>query len=241
MGVGYLRVSTERQGESGLGLAAQRQAIESWAQREGVTIESWYEDHVSGTTPLDLRPGLMAALERIPPAGLLIVAKRDRLARDVGVVAVIESRLGRMGARVVSAAGEGNDDTIEAELMRGVIDVFARFERARIAQRITGALAAKRARGEPTGNAPYGQRWQDGALVDDPGERAVMARIVELRKAKHSLREIAARLNSEALRPRRGAWSATTVQRIVARYRLVGGVVVEIRNRDTLRALTKKK
>lgn len=242
MGVGYLRVSTERQGESGLGLAAQRQAIEDWAAREGVTLTSWHEDWASGSTDIDARPGLRAALGALgADAGVLVVARRDRLARDPIVCAMAERDAARVGARIVSADGVANEDNEDMRMVRVILDAIHARARTRSNAITKAALAARRAKGEPLGRAPYGQRWQDGRLVDDPGERAVMARIVELRKAKHSLREIAARLNSEGLRPRRGQWSATTVQRIVSRYRLVGGVVVEVRNRDTLKALTPKK
>ena len=80
---------------------------------------------------------------------MLLVAKRDRLGRDVIAVAMIERLIAKRGARVVSAAGEGTDsDDPSALLMRRLIDSFAEYERALIAARTRAALAAKRRRGE---------------------------------------------------------------------------------------------
>lgn len=83
--VGYTRVSTQEQGRSGLGLAAQQRAIEEFAKAEGFTVATWHEDVQTGkgTDALTQRPGLRAAL-RVAKAtkGPLIVAKLDRLARN---------------------------------------------------------------------------------------------------------------------------------------------------------------
>jgi hypothetical protein len=77
--VAYLRVSTEDQQ---LGPEAQRAAIEAWAAREGVQVVAWHLDQgVSGGADVEDRPGLVAAL-RVERAGILLVAKRDRLARE---------------------------------------------------------------------------------------------------------------------------------------------------------------
>src|ERR1700722_9546867 len=84
--IGYLRVSTQEQGRSGLGLAAQRFDIETFGAREGFAVKSWYQDIQTGAgaDALQLRPGLAAALkearERHRP---LIVSRLDRLSRNV--------------------------------------------------------------------------------------------------------------------------------------------------------------
>src|SRR5687767_12532202 len=88
--VAYLRVSTA---EQELGPQAQRANIERWATTHGVTIVAWRTDQgVSGGAELDKRPALQAALDdlRLYDAGVLVVAKRDRLARDVVKAALIE-------------------------------------------------------------------------------------------------------------------------------------------------------
>ena len=107
----YVRVSKD---EQRLGPDAQRTAIDGWAKRESISVSSWHVDHgVCSVTAIDERPGLVAALTAIrrDGAGLLVVAKRDRIARDIVLTAGIERAAAQCGAAVVSAAGEGNGDT----------------------------------------------------------------------------------------------------------------------------------
>src|SRR5579864_6724647 len=108
LAVAYVRVSTE---EQRLGPEAQRAQIEVWAARAGVRVVAWCLDQgVSGAAPLETRPALVTALAelRAQKAGVLVVAKRDRLARSVEVALALERALQGVGARVVSADGTGN-------------------------------------------------------------------------------------------------------------------------------------
>src|SRR5690606_20526464 len=101
-------------------------------------------------------------------AGLLLVTRRDRLARDVVKAAMIERLAARHGARVVSAAGEGEGDDPASSLMRRMIDAFAEYERAILKARTKAALAVKKARGERVGSIPYGKRLgSDGRTLED--------------------------------------------------------------------------
>lgn len=204
--VAYLRASTEDQH---LGPAAQRAALTAWAAREGVTIAAWHTDAgVSGGAAIADRPALLAALAdlRTHGAGVLVVAKRDRLARDVMAAAMIERLTLDSGARVVSAAGEGTEgDDPSAVLMRRMVDAFAEYERGVIAARTRAALAVKRARGEATSHAPYGYRTaEDGRLVKAEGEQAVIARVRRARAEGLTLRAIADALRAEGLVNRAG-------------------------------------
>jgi DNA invertase Pin-like site-specific DNA recombinase len=204
--VAYLRVSTEDQK---LGPEAQRAAIESWATREGVTIKAWHLDQgVSGGAELDQRPALAAALASLGEhrAGQLVVAKRDRLARDVVIAATIERAAGRVGARVVAADGVGNGEGAAEGFMRTVIDGAAQYERALIRARTKAALAAKRAQGERTGTVPFGYRLAADRvrLEPDPAEQAVIQRVRDLRAAGVTLREIVEVLRMAGARSRRG-------------------------------------
>lgn len=193
--VGYIRVSTE---EQHLGPEAQRAAITAWATREGVTVLSWHTDAgVSGATELDNRPALAAALGalRADGAGLLVVARRDRLARDCYVAAAIDRAVATAGARVVSADGTCNGDTPADAFMRTILDAAAEYERALIRGRTKAALAAKRAKGERTGTVPYGYSADaTGRLVECPAELAVIAQVRALRTAGMTFRGIVAEL-----------------------------------------------
>lgn len=217
--VAYIRVSTD---EQMLGPEAQRSAIEAWAARERVQVLAWHVDHgVSGAAPIDKRPGLLAALEALREnrAGLLLAAKRDRLARDVVAAATIERMTAKAGARVVTTDGVSTADTPEGMLMRTLIDAFAQYERALIAARTTAALAAKRRKGERVGQVPYGFRLADGgcALAIEPAEQVVMGRVQAMRESGDTIEGIAARLNAEGVPARGRRWHATTVRRILVR------------------------
>lgn len=218
--VGYIRVSTDDQA---LGPEAQRAALEAWAARNGADLVAVFEDlGVSGAAALDRRPGLLAAVDALADhgAGVLVVAKRDRLARDTMAAAMIERLADRAGARIVSADGVGDGDGPESLLMRRIVDAFAEYERALIRGRTCAALAAKKARGERAGEVPFGSRVAvDGRTLEaDAGEGAVVDAVRELRAAGLSIRGIAAELDRRGFRSRSGkALAATQVARILER------------------------
>ena len=208
--VAYLRVSTDGQTVSGLGLDAQRAAILGAASRLGLTVTSWHADEgVSGSAALDARPGLLAALDALTRGDVLVVAKRDRLGRDVLNVAMAERLAARKGARILSAAGEGTDGDAPADiLMRQMIDAFAQFERAVIGARTKVALKAKRARGYRAGTVPFGYVADaTGRLSENPAEQRVVSLVRELRAAGFTLQAIADELNAQGFTTRKGtAW-----------------------------------
>lgn len=225
--VAYLRTST---GTSSYGLRAQRTAIQEWADREDVEVVAWHEDRgVSGAAPLDRRPALLDALTdlKAPRVGLLVVAKRDRLARDLVAAAMIESQAERAAARVVSAAGEGTNtspDDPAGLLMRRMVDAFAEHERARIAARTREAMREKRSRGEYTGgHVPYGFRLDpDGVHLEEHPEEQATAEVARgLRASGLSLRAIGAELVARGLLTRSGRrrWNPNQVRLLLAAQR----------------------
>lgn len=209
--IGYVRVSTDAQT---LGPEAQRAAIESWARAAGVVVVAWHADHgVSGAKEAADRPGLAAALADVKArrAGALVVAKRDRLARDVVVAATVDRAVGAMGARVVAADGTGNGDAPADAFLRVVVDGAAEYERALIRARTRAALAAKRARGERAGEVPYGFTADaDGRLSPNAVELAVVAAVRDLRAAGLSLRAIVDALAARGVVSRAGRPLALT-------------------------------
>lgn len=215
--VAYVRVSTV---EQDLGPDAQRAAIAAWAAGQGVRVVAWHEDRLSGSTPVGERPGFLAALEglRTAGAGLLVLAKRDRLARGVAVAVVAEELVREAGARVVTADGVADGDRPEDAFMRTIQDAVAQLERARIAQRTRAALAVKRARGERISRSiPYGMRLAaDGIHLEaDPAEQAVVRQVLALRAEGLSLRAVGAALVARGCLPRGGgAWAPSTLATI---------------------------
>jgi DNA invertase Pin-like site-specific DNA recombinase len=217
--VAYLRASKE---EQRLSPEAQRATVEAWAAREGVHVVAWCVDQgICSVTPIDGRPALLAALAALREhgAGVLVVAKRDRIARDVVLAAGVEREAARLGARVTSASGEGNGDSPADQFMRTVVDGAAQYERGLIRARTKSALAAKSARGEVVGQVPYGYVREGARLVAVPSEQGIIARARKLAEGR-SLRAVAVQLASEGHVSRTGRpFAASQVQRLLAANR----------------------
>lgn len=232
--IGYIRVSTD---EQALGTDAQRAALDDWCSRNGGELVVCYQDHISGATPPDERPGFMEALAALYEhrAEALLVTRRDRMARDPMVAGMIDALVRKAGARVVSCAGEGTDvdpNDPSGFLARGIADLFAAYERMLIRARTRAALAVKMARGETAGRPPYGYRpvpYADGRtsrkgqpvtkLEPHPAEQEAIRTIVQLHGDGMSLRDIAAALMAAGVAPRGKRWHHTTVERILQRER----------------------
>jgi DNA invertase Pin-like site-specific DNA recombinase len=208
--IGYLRVSTQEQAETKNGLEAQQTAIQAFCARQRLDLAATHIDAgISGAAPINERRALLAALNDLRRGDVLIVAKLDRLSRAGELeTAIIEELVTRRGAKILSAAGEGtDDDTPSGELLRTLMKAFSRHERALIASRTKAALAAKKARGERVGAAPYGR---------DDSERQVLALIDECRAAGYSLPEITRELNAKKFTTRAGtAWKWEYVRSIL--------------------------
>ena len=229
--VGYLRVSTDDQK---LGPEAQRASIEAWAAREGISIVAWREEHVSGGADVEDRPALLEAVEalREHSAGVLAVAKRDRMARSVAKAQEIagEDGLVSSAGAVVRSADGMSDHAVgspEGIMSTGMADVFAAYERALIRTRTKAALAVKRKRGEAVGPPPYGfQVGPGGRLELNPKEVRVVLAIARLKRADATERAIVEELDAAGLRSRKGTpLSQTQVHRIIARLHWDGDKV----------------
>jgi DNA invertase Pin-like site-specific DNA recombinase len=146
--IAYLRVSSAEQGKSGLGLAAQRAAIESFARSEGMIVEQWHEEVESGkgSDALERRPTLAKALSEARKLGLpVLVSKLDRLSRDVHFVS------GLMSNRVefiVTELGRQADPFV-----LHLYAALAEKERQLISSRTKAGLQAARKRGTKLGTA----------------------------------------------------------------------------------------
>ncbi len=170
---------------------------------------AWFSDEgVSGKAPPGKRPALSDALAAVHEheAGILVVARRDRLARDVMIAGFCDLKVTQAGARIVSVAGEGTgDDSPTDRLMRQIIDAFSEYERQIIAARTRAALQAKKARGERAGNLPWGYRAdENGKLIEDVDEQLVIARVRDLRDQGVSIRGVVRCLAEEGYRSRVG-------------------------------------
>jgi site-specific DNA recombinase len=137
-----------------------------------------------------------------------VAAKRDRLARDIGVISIIASETKKAGATIRTADGASDAKGSRGVIERGMHDIFSEYERAVISERTSAALAVKKARGERVGMVPFGYRVAaDGVRLEPLAtEQAILSTVRELRAANASTygiaRELTARgLISRALKP----------------------------------------
>ena len=216
--VSYLRVSSHRQGRSGLGLEAQRAAIARFAHDNNFTVVA---EHVEvetgkGSDALARRPKLAAALAAARKAKCaVVVAKLDRLSRDVHFIS------GLMAERVPFISAELGPEA--DPFMLHVYAALAEKERALIALRTKDALAAARARGTRLGNPRIAEARdkarQQIATGADRFARNVAPLIREIRATgANSFRAIAAALNARGVPTARGGrWEAATVRNVERR------------------------
>lgn len=218
----YTRVSTDEQGERGNGLDAQETACRAAADRLGLPIAAVFTDAgISGATPVAERPALVSAIASLRRGDVLLVAKRDRLGRDMLVTLQAEQLIAHRGARLVSAAGEGTDgaDDLGALVQRRLFDLFAEVERAMIRTRTRAALAEKKRRGERCGAVPYGYALAaDGIhLEPSPAEQETIALVHSLRADGLSYRQIVATMNGNGIPTRTGnAWQLRQIQNMLS-------------------------
>jgi DNA invertase Pin-like site-specific DNA recombinase len=219
--IAYLRVSTTGQGRSGLGLDGQRAAIEAFAAANGFVIAGEHVEVQSGkgADALDQRPQLATALQAARKLGKgtsVIVAKLDRLSRDVAFIA------GLMAQKVPFIVAELGADA--DPFMLHLYAALAEKERALIAARTKAALQAAKGRGVTLGNPKLAQarevaNTRKKAEADQTASE-VMPVIASIRQGgATSLRAIAAVLEARGVRaPRGGAvWTAMAVKRVIDR------------------------
>jgi DNA invertase Pin-like site-specific DNA recombinase len=232
--VAYYRVSTAKQGASGLGLDAQRKAVEGLcAERGWEIIAPPFEEIESGKN--NDRPQLAAALERCKITGaILVVAKLDRLSRNVAFLAALQDS----GAKFIAAdMPEANELTVH------IMAAVAQAERKAISKRTKEALAAVKARGawQKADGTPY----KSGQRLGNPNGAAALRRagdasplgvaaakakanehaqrlrgtVDSLRAEGHtSLGSIATALNERKIvTPRGGQWHASSVRNLLNR------------------------
>lgn len=217
--IGYIRVSTEYQADSKLGLEAQTYAIENYGSKNNLTIKEIFRDEaITGARAFEKRPGMLNAINALSKGDVLVVAKRDRLGRDALVMAMIEAAVKRKGAKIISLAGEGteNDDPT-GMLMRRMIDAFSEYERLVIGLRVSAALQVKKRKNERVGHIPFGYALSDNGvhLIENLNELKLFHEMKQLRESGISIRGIAKNLNERNLLNRGGSkWNQSSILRV---------------------------
>ena len=207
--IAYLRVSTQRQGQSGLGIEAQREAVEQYAAKVTEPILGTYTEIESGAQKD--RPELAAALRECRRTkSILLIARLDRLSRSLSFIA----QLLEAGVEIRAA------DMPEANrMMLQMLAVFAEHERRLISERTKAALAAAKARGVELGanGKRLARLHQNEATVFAQSMASI---VLPLAARDMSLRNIAKELNASGLAsPGGGIWHPGSVARTLSRLR----------------------
>lgn len=217
--VAYYRVSTARQGLSGLGLAAQKQAVADYVNGGARRVLCEYTEVESGKRKD--RPELMKALAHCRQTGAtLVIAKLDRLSRDAAfLLSLRDSEVEFVAADMPNAN----------RLTVGILALVAEQEREAISRRTREALAAAKRRGTKLGNpdgakplhaARKGNRAALAAIQAKANRRADELRpvVADLRGSYRTLEALAGALNERGMRTPRGAqWHASSVRNLLAR------------------------
>jgi DNA invertase Pin-like site-specific DNA recombinase len=217
--VTYIRVSTAQQGRSGLGIEAQREALARFAEAEGCEVLAEFVEVETGkgADALDRRPQLAAALAMARKAkAAVVVAKLDRLSRDV---AFISDLMARRVPFIVAELGADADP-----FMLHLYAALAEKERHLIADRTRVALAARKAQGVRLGNPTnLAEASAKGAASQRAEADAFAAKVLPIvrviqAEGATTLRAIAASLNERAVRTARGGeWHDSTVRNLLSR------------------------
>lgn len=211
----YRRVSTNEQGKSGLGLEGQAATLTRFCESEGFEVAAEFQDVASGKLPIEARPGLAAALEKARKLRCpVIVAKLDRLSRDV---AFISGLMARGVPFIVAELGVDTDPFI-----LHLYAALSEKERRMIGERTKAALRVKKEAGALLGNRTNLANARIKAAEAKRAAARVFAdrvrpEIEKMLAAGESLNRIATRLNAVGVpTARNGAWTAKAVSRVVS-------------------------
>jgi DNA invertase Pin-like site-specific DNA recombinase len=224
--IAYYRVSTDRQGRSGLGLEAQKERVDQLAVERGAEVVAEFVEVESGRK--SDRPQLAAALaEARKRKAVVAVAKLDRLARDAELILRLsrEAQANGMGGFLFCDLPDIDATTAAGRLILGVMGSVAEFESRRISERTKDALAAAKARGVKLGGIRPNTITENAAAKARAQREAEMLRGVlePMVAAGKPLRAIAEALAGAGKTTKTGQpLSPTQVKRLLERLELIG-------------------
>ena len=218
--VAYCRVSTKGQvGDDKFGIESQRDMINEYCAGHDIEVVNWYIDEgVSGAERS--RPAmdrLLAGEVTNPPVQYVIVAKADRLARDINLYYAFKSNLKQLNLELISVKEDWSaQDKLTAMILENFMAVVAEIEKENIRIRMSGGRKQKAKRGGYAGGrAPMGYKVVDGSLVINPDEVPVVKRLFELKHSGMTMLGTMRTLTEEGYRTRNGKeFVISTVQSI---------------------------
>jgi len=219
--VAYIRVSTDNQaGEDKFGIDSQKEIVMNYCSYHGMQISDWYIDKGESGVK-ENRPQLDALLYgelRNPPVEAVVVAKSDRVARDIKLYYYFMMLLEKKGLKLISATEEVvNDDTGLGNVYKALMLFVAEQERNNINKRTSGGRAVKANRGGYSGGrTPYGYKASDHKMVIIPEQADVVRTIFRMKDDEGcTYQQVVSYLNSNGITNKSGgAWSISSVQAV---------------------------
>lgn len=226
--IGYIRVSTDRQADDDrFGPEAQREQIMDYCLLNHYNIVDWVTDE--GESGAKFRPGFDSIINggiTNPPVQAVIVAKSDRVARDIEIYFYYKLKLRIQNIQLISVVEDFQAFGKFAPILEAFVINAAAMERENITRRTMGGRKIKAAQGGYSGGrAPYGYHISDGQLQLVPEEAEVVKLIFDLRDNQHKpIIGIANTLNEKGIRTRKGKdWVHSTIQSILSNRKTYQG------------------
>lgn len=217
--IAYIRVSTDGQcGEDKFGLERQEEIIRDYCRKNDMEIVRWFRDE--GESGAKERPGfdeIVYGDVGNPPYEAVVVAKTDRVARDINVYYYYKMMLLKKDIKLISIAEDFGQFGVFANMLEAFTLCVAEMERDNITKRTSGGRKVKASKGGYSGGrAPMGYKVMNGGLVINEEEARVVRRVFELRDSGMVLLDIVDKLNEEGYQTRAGKkFLISTVQSIV--------------------------
>jgi site-specific DNA recombinase len=219
--IGYCRVSTDEQADSGVSLAAQRERVEAYAKAAGFVLSRVVEDGgVSGSVHPSKRPAMSWALAevRAKRAGGIVALKLDRFSRRLRDTMDLLDDSSRRGWRLVSVSETLDTGSATGRLIVHILAALAQMEREQCSERTKAGMEQLCREGRRrSGRAPFGWGFLDGDLVVNEEERAILGAMLASRGEGRGSSRVAATLNDAGTENPRtgGAWTPGTVAAIL--------------------------
>lgn len=215
--IGYVRVSTDKQAESGLSLEAQKEKLRQYSDLYGLELVDILVDAGESAGTLE-RVQLKAALRMLGVEGIdgMLILKLDRLTRSVADLNTLIERYFKKHS-LVSVEDRLDTGSAAGRLVMNVLASVSQWEREAVAERTKAAMGQKKKRGEYTGgHTPYGYYLMDGKLYQRQDEQMTIEIVRELRLQGVEYRWIAEQLYHQGRRSRAGKkFSMTQLRRMI--------------------------
>jgi site-specific DNA recombinase len=217
--IGYIRVSTQEQAESGLSLSYQGAKIRSYCEALDIELLDVLADAGFSAKSMN-RPAMQDIIKMIErkEVDAVVILKLDRLTRSVKDLGFITELINKTGVALVSVQDSINTSTAAGRLVLNVLGSVAQWERESNGERVKAAMSVKKSAGQRVGDVPYGFDLADDGitLIANEIEQKTLELIRELRAKGLSFRKIANELESRGIETKKGrsTWQPKTISNL---------------------------